>query len=95
MMAEMVVVTEENRDDMSRKAGLFLYSETRLWLEDEHVHRADGPAILSPDGVERWYVRGTEVTRAVKEFFSQNKWPLRAGLDSEEKRARFAAQFLG
>ncbi|QRG07572.1 aldehyde dehydrogenase [Xanthobacter dioxanivorans] len=94
-MAEMIVVTEENRDDMSRKAGIFLYSETRLWLEDDSVHRADGPALLSPDGVERWYVRGAEVTRAVKAFFAENKWTLRAGLDSDEKRDRFAAQFLG
>lgn len=94
-MADMFVVTEENRDDMSRKAGIFLYSETRLWLEDARVHRADGPAIVSPDGVERWYIRGTEVTRGVKALFSENKWPLAKGLDTDEKRARFAAQFLG
>ncbi|MFG1182815.1 aldehyde dehydrogenase [Xanthobacter sp. DSM 14520] len=94
-MADMFVVTEENRDDMSRKAGIFLYSETKLWLEDARVHRTDGPAIVSPDGVERWYVHGTEVTRGVKALFSENKWPLAKGLDTDEKRARFAAQFLG
>ncbi|MDI4664483.1 aldehyde dehydrogenase [Xanthobacter autotrophicus] len=94
-MADMIVVSEENRDDLSRKAGVFLYSETKLWLEDASVHRTDGPALISPDGVERWYVRGAEVTRAVKDFFAQNKWSLSKGLDTEEKRARFAAQFLG
>lgn len=93
-MAEMIVVTEENRDDLSRKAGIFLYSQTQVWLEDESVHRADGPALLSPDGVERWYVRGAEITRDVKAFFAQNKWTLRTGLDSAEKRERFADQFL-
>ncbi|MFS8035734.1 aldehyde dehydrogenase [Xanthobacter sp. AM11] len=93
-MAEIIVVTEENRDDMSRKAGIFLYAETRLWLEDGLVHRTDGPAIVSPDGVERWYVRGAEVTRAVKAMFSQNKWSLAAGLDTAEKKALFAGSFL-
>lgn len=93
-MAEMFVVTEENRDDLSRKAGIFLYSDTKLWLEDGAVHRVDGPALVSPDGVERWYLSGTEVTRAVKALFSANKWPLRAGLDSEEKKERFASEFL-
>lgn len=94
-MAEMTVVTEENRDDLSRKAGLFLYTDTKIWIEDALVHRPDGPAVVSPDGVERWYVRGAEMTRAVKAFFAENKWPLSAGLDSEEKLTRFTTQFLG
>lgn len=93
-MAEMWVVTDENRDDMSRKAGIFLYCDTRMWLEDGKVHRPDGPAIVSPDGVERWYIAGTEVTRAVKAFFSANKWPLGPGLDDDSKKERFAAEFL-
>lgn len=92
-MSEMVVVDEENRDDLSRKAGLFLYSETRMWLENGEVHRADGPAILSPDGVERWYIHGKELTRAVKDFFSAQGWPLRTGLDTPEKQQAFDAQF--
>ncbi|MFG1346296.1 aldehyde dehydrogenase [Xanthobacter autotrophicus DSM 431] len=94
-MAEMFVVTEENRDDLSRKAGIFLYTDTKIWIEDAQVHRADGPAIVFPDGVERWYVRGSEMTRAVKAFFAENKWPLTAGLDSAEKMTRFTAQFFG
>lgn len=93
-MAEICVVTDENRDDMSRKAGVFLYCDTRMWLEDGVVHRTDGPAIVSPDGVERWYISGAEVTRAVKTFFSANKWPLAIGLDTDDKRARFASEFL-
>jgi hypothetical protein len=93
-MSEMFVVTEENRDDLSRKAGIFLYSETRLWLDGDVVHRTDGPAIVSPDGVERWYVSGTDISRAVKNFFLANKWPLKSGLDSTEKQALFAAEFL-
>lgn len=93
-MSEMFVVTEENRDDMSRKAGIFLYSDTRLWLDGNVVHRTDGPAVVSPDGVERWYVSGTDISRAVKNFFLANKWPLKGGLDSPEKQALFAAEFL-
>jgi len=92
-MGEMIVVDEDNRDDLSRKAGLFLYAETKLWLEDGEVHRADGPAVLSPDGVERWYIRGKELTRAVKDFFAEQGWPLRAGLDTEEKKTAFTARF--
>ena len=94
-MAEMTVVEERNQDDMSRKAGCYLYADTRLWLENNVVHRCDGPAVISPDGVERWYIRGKEVTREVKTFFMQNKWSVERGLDTMEKAALFRARFLG
>jgi len=93
-MTEMILVEERNQDDMSRKAGCYLYADTRLWLEDEVVHRSNGPAVISPDGVERWYIRGKDVTRDVNTFFFQNKWPVRLGLDTAEKIALFQGQFL-
>jgi hypothetical protein len=55
-MANMVIVEELNRDDMSRKAGCFLYANPQLWLEQDKVHREDGPAVVFPDGAVRWYV---------------------------------------
>jgi hypothetical protein len=54
----MTVVDDRNQDDMSRKAGCYLYVDTRLWLDNNLVHRDDGPAVIFPDGVERWYIRG-------------------------------------
>ncbi|MFG1297436.1 aldehyde dehydrogenase [Xanthobacter variabilis] len=91
--AEHLVVDDANRDDLSRKAGIFLYIDTQLWLEDGVVHRADGPALLSPDGVERWYLHGRELTRAVKALFSQQGWPLAGGLDTAAKQSAFNAHF--
>lgn len=93
-MAEMIIVEDHNQDDMSRKAGVYLYADTKLWLEDDQVHRDDGPAAVFPDGVERWYICGKEVTRDVKTFFFQNKWPVQQGLDTPEKMAIFQAHFL-
>ncbi len=93
-MAEMIVVEERNQDDLSRKAGCYLYTDTRLWLEDDMVHRGDGPAVIFPDGVERWYVRGKEITRNVNMFFFQNQWPARHGLDTPEKAACFQTAFV-
>ena len=93
-MTEVIVVEERNQDDMSRKAGCYLYADTRLWLQDGQVHRGDGPAVISPDGVERWYVRGKDVTRDVNTFFFQNRWSAKSGLDTAEKMALFQAQFL-
>src|SRR5258708_4514030 len=93
-MAEMIVVERRNQDDMSRKAGCYLYADTRLWLENDMVHRGDGPAVISPDGVERWDVRGKEITRNVNMFFFQNQWPARRRLDTPEKTARFQTAFL-
>jgi hypothetical protein len=87
-MTEMIVVEDRNQDDMSRK------TDTRLWLENDQVHRADGPAVISPDGVERWYIRGKDVTRDVNTFFFQNKWPAKRGLDTPEKMTLFRVQFL-
>ena len=93
-MAEMIIVEDRNQDDMSRKAGCYLYADTRLWLENDMVHRGDGPAVISPDGVERWYVRGKEITRNVNMFFFENQWSSRRGLDTPEKTARFQTAFL-
>jgi len=63
-------------------------------LENNLVHRGDGPAVISPDGAERWYIRGKEVTRDVNTFFFQNKWPTQQGLDTAEKVALFQARFI-
>jgi len=93
VMAEVFVVEEHNQDDMSRKAGCYLYVDTKLWLEDGAVHRGDGPAVVSPDGVERWYIRGKDVTREVKTFFMQNGWAVQRGLNTAEKVAVFQARF--
>jgi hypothetical protein len=93
-MTTMIVVEERNQDDMSRKAGCYLYADTRLWLENDLVHRGDGPAVIFPDGVERWYVRGKEMTRDVNMFFFRNKWPVQRGLDTPEKIALFQGEFL-
>jgi hypothetical protein len=93
-MTEMIVVEDRNQDDMSRKAGCYLYTDTRLWLDNDQVHRGDGPAVISPDGVERWYIRGKDVTRDVNTFFFQNKWPAQRGLDTAEKKALFRVQFI-
>ena len=90
----MIVVEDRNQDDMSRKAGCYLYADTRLWLENDLVHRTDGPAVIFPDGAERWYIRGKDVTRDVNNFFYENKWPPRHGLDTLEKVASFRRQFL-
>lgn len=92
-MSEMIVVEERNQDDMSRKAGCCLYADTRLWLENDLVHRGDGPAVIFPDGVQRWYIRGKEVTRDVNSFFIENKWSARRGLDTSEKIALFQLKF--
>lgn len=93
-MTEMIVVEDSNQDDLSRKAGCYLYTDTRLWLENGQVHRGDGPAVISPDGVERWYIRGKDVTRDVNTFFFQNRWPAQRGLDTTEKTTLFQVQFL-
>lgn len=92
-MTGMIFVDDRNQDDMSRKAGCYLYVDTRLWLEDNEVHRSDGPAVIFPDGVERWYLRGREVTREVKSYFYQNKWAVERGLDTPEKLSQFSSHF--
>jgi hypothetical protein len=93
-MSTMTIVEEHNRDDMSRKAGCFLYTSTQLWLEDDKIHREDGPAVIFPDGTVRWYVNGEEITRDVTTFFLERKWAPRHGLDSQEKLAAFKTRFV-
>lgn len=93
-MTSMIMVEEHNQDGLSRKAGCYLYTDTKLWLDGDVVHRGDGPAVISPDGAERWYVHGKDVTRDVHSFFLQNKWPVRKGLDTAEKLSLFQERFI-
>lgn len=93
-MAHWVEITEDNRDHWSRK-GIYVFLGTKLWHEHEQVHRDDGPAIMSPDGVERWYVRGREITAEVRALFREHQWALSRGLDTPEKRALFRSAFPG
>jgi hypothetical protein len=90
----MIIVEEYNQDDLSRVAGCYLYSGTKIWVEDGVAHREDGPAVIFPDGVVRWYIRGKEMTRAVNTLFYENKWTILKGLDSDEKIGLFRKRFL-
>jgi hypothetical protein len=90
----MLQVDERNQDDLSRLAGCYLYMGTGVNVEEGVLHREDGPAVIFPDGVMRWYLRGKEVTRAVNTLFYENKWPIAHCLDTDAKRARFAEVFL-
>jgi hypothetical protein len=92
-MPTLVYVDEFNQDAMSRMAGHYLRTGSQLWLEEGMIHRMAGPALFSPDGSEGWYVFGREVTRDVKAFFHRNNWPAAAGLDTDEKLARFRIRF--
>jgi len=93
-MSSMTLVEEANRDALTRLAGIYLFLDTRLWLEDGVIHRDDGPAIEFPDGAVRWVIHGREVTREVNTFFYQNKWRISSGLDTHEKLALFRARFI-
>lgn len=93
-MADMIVIDEPNQDTYSRKAGVYLYQETQVWLENDRVHREDGPAVISPDGSVRWYINGSDITVLVWEFFKEQGWAHKKGLDDESKRAAFKSKFL-
>jgi hypothetical protein len=92
-MPTLIFVNEYNQDAMSRAAGSYLHTGSQLWLEDGMPHHMEGPALLSPDGAQRWYVFGRDVTRDVRALFHQNQWPVASGLDTAEKRARFRRRF--
>lgn len=92
-MAEWLEITEENRDEWSRR-GIYLFLGTRLSYQDDLVHCEEGPAILTPDGVERWYVHGEEITAEVKTLFQDKKWKLADGLDTQDKISLFKATFV-
>lgn len=91
---EMIVVEESNQDDLSRLAGCYLYSGSKIWTEKGAPHREDGPAVIFPDGVVRWYIHGKEITRAVNMFFYENKWTIQDGLNTQDKLRLFQEKFL-
>jgi hypothetical protein len=93
-MPDIVIVDEANQDLICRKAGLYVFTGARVWLEDDVLHHIDGPALVSPDGAERWYIGGREATREVKSFFYEKGWSVTSGLDTDDKRALFISRFL-
>jgi hypothetical protein len=93
-MSECIEVVEKNQDDISRKAGVYLYMGSQVWQENNLIHREDGPAITGPDGTERWYINGKEITPQVKALFRENKWVLSKGLDTPDKVSEFKAKFV-
>jgi len=90
-MTGMTVVEDHNQDDMSRKAGCYLYVDTKLGSKTISciggMARGDFPDALGA------VHHGKEVTRDVKTYFIQNKWPIERGLDTSEKRAQFSSTF--
>lgn len=92
-MPEVKEVNEANQDDMGRLLGYYVYGGAQVWFEDGKVHRTDGPAVVSPDGVERWYVKGDEITVTVRDFFNAHKWNIKKGLNTPEKLAAFQETF--
>jgi hypothetical protein len=92
-VAEIIEVEETNQDDMGRKVGYYVYGGTKIWMEDGEVHRADGPAVICPDGVERWYLHGNEITMDVRLFFGAHRWNPKSGLNTPEKLAAFQEKF--
>lgn len=37
---------------------------TKLWFKDEVLHREDGPALITKDGIENWYLNGKRLTKS-------------------------------
>lgn len=92
-MAEMRLVDEVNQDDMGRLLGYYVYVDTQMWFEDGKIHRTDGPAVVTPDGIDRYYLHGKEITVDVRSFFSAHRWNPQKGLNTPEKIAAFQAEF--
>lgn len=92
-MSELVEVVEENQDDMGRIVGYYCYVGTKIWFENGKVHRTDGPAVITLDLVDRYYVNGEEITVKVREFFAEHRWNPKKGLDRQEKIDAFQAAF--
>ncbi len=93
-MSERVEVVEENQDDMGRIVGYYCYVGTQIWFEDGKVHRTDGPAVITLDGIERFYLHGTEITQDVRQFLAEHKWNPKKGLDRPEKVTAFQEKFV-
>jgi hypothetical protein len=89
----MRLVDEVNQDDTGRLLGYYIYVDSQVWFEDGKVHRTDGPAVITVDGIERWYLHGKEITLDVRAFLAAHKWSSKRGLDTPEKLAAFKETF--
>jgi hypothetical protein len=89
----MRLVDEVNQDDIGRMLGYYIYTDAKVWMEDGKAHRTDGPAVITVDGIERWYIQGKEITIEVRDFLIAHKWSSKRGLDTPEKLAAFQATF--
>ncbi len=92
-VSEMIEVDEANQDDMGRIVGYYVYVGTKIWFEDGKVHRTDGPAVITLDGIDRYYVDGKEITVDVRDFLIAHKWNPKKGLDRPDKVTAFQEAF--
>jgi hypothetical protein len=93
IVSEMIEVVEENQDDMGRIVGYYCYVGTKIWFEDGLVHRTDGPAVITLDGVDRYYIKGKEITVEARDFMIEHRWNPKKGLDRPDKIQAFQAAF--
>lgn len=93
-MADMTIVTDENQDKISRQVGYYVYVDTQVWSENSQIHREDGPAVVFPNDVIRWYIHDQEITTEVNSLFREMRWNPAKGLNTAEKIAIFKSRFL-
>jgi len=92
-VAEKYIVDESNQDDMGRVLGYYVYADTEVWMENGKVSRRDGPAVITPDGIDRYYIDGKEITLDVRDFFAEHRWNPQKQLNKPEKLAAFQEKF--
>ncbi len=55
------------------KNGMFVEKGVNKWYVNDKLHRLDGPAIDSPDGLSSWYVHGQYVGEEISIFVKNRK----------------------
>jgi len=56
------------------------------------LHRTDGPAVISADGTQQWWLNGKNITEAVEKWMKSRavSWPF----SDEETRAEWILTWL-
>ena len=67
-------LTEDTYLHMDNGEPALVYADgTAMWMQNNQYHREDGPAWIMAKGIERWFIRGEDVTDRVSDLFNKRQ----------------------
>lgn len=55
----------------------------KIWMLNGEIHCVDEPAVVYPDGKEKWFIHDNDITKSVEKFMQECNVKSIADMDEE------------